>query len=48
MALRPATSFATLAMRTGSRSPGIPVSTRIDSPAGVTMSVAAPPSTSTQ
>jgi hypothetical protein len=33
-------------MRAASRSPGLPESIRIDSPAGETMSVAAPPSTS--
>jgi hypothetical protein len=43
-----ATSVATLWMRAESRPPGLPVSTRTDSPAGVTISVAAPPSTSTQ
>ena len=41
-------SRAALTMRFESRSPGMPVSIRIDSPAGVTISVAAPPSTSTQ
>src|SRR5687767_8633401 len=35
-------------MRAESRPPGLPLSMRMDSPAGVTMSVAAPPSTSDQ
>src|SRR5437773_3958646 len=48
MRARPATSLATRWMRPTSRSPGLPASTRIDSPAGVTMRVAAPPSTSIQ
>src|SRR5262245_59227262 len=45
IALRPALS-ATLWMRSASRGPGLPQSIRTDSPAGVTISVAAPPSVS--
>jgi hypothetical protein len=41
-------SAAVWRIRPASRSPGLPESMRIDSPAGVTMSVAPPPSTSVQ